>query len=237
MPYQKSKHRQHVENQIDGITAKLMIANGAGIPSDLRDYAMAAAIFLSHAEIENYFVDVLNGVAGVYGFSTPVANSLPKKLRAHLVFEKLGIQNLSNKIAARTAEADVLSMIEWWFASPHQALLDGSAVLPPISGDDIHGRFGYPSIKNIEKILRRLGIQNPKISLNREAGKDIVGILESVADLRTALAHSATLPGVSLGDVVVRIQALKEFTNAFDRVLYTHTQVTVTQQAWDSAIC
>jgi hypothetical protein len=237
MPYAVSSHRKRLNQQLDEIKKNLRIADGKGIPSVLRDYAIAAAIFLAHAEIENYFVDSLSGIANAYSKALADASKLPIRLRAHLVVEKLNFQNVAAKLSMKSGEGDVHGAVEKWFSSPQFALLNESKPLPAFFGSDIHGDYSYPSKKNIERILRRIGIGDPKGTLNGMGKRDVLSLLESVADLRTALAHSAALPGIACTDVIQRLSDLKLFAQAMDRVLYAHVRASLTHAAWRADLC
>ena len=214
MSYVISSSRKRFEIQLDEIKKKLRIADKKGVSTDLRDYAIAAAIFLAHAEVENYFADILASVAIAYSSTAPDASRLPARLRAHLVVEKFNLQNLAAKFSTRTGEPDILTAIETWFSSSMVCLLNESKPLAAFNGNDIHGDYGYPSTKNIERVLRRIGIVDPKGKLNRAAKRDVVGKLESVASLRSALAHSASLPGIGCADVIAHLEGLKTFARA-----------------------
>jgi hypothetical protein len=237
MPYATSLQCSHLEVQLDVIKQKLNGADEVGVSSDLRDYAIAAAIFLAHAEIENYFVDAIEGVARVYTNGASDAAKLPPTLRAHLICEKFGLERLTSKMVSKIGEQEIFSIVEKWFTSPSVTLLTGAVPLRALTGGDIYGDYSYPSIKNIERVLRRIGIGDPKGTLNREGNRDVVGLLESLAGLRTALAHSATLPGVTVGDVLDRIDGIKLFSGAFDRALYAQTRLTMSRQIWIDAMC
>lgn len=238
MAYHPSTHRQRLVRQLNEIKTKAQQADGPGVSTDLRDYAIAAAIFLSHAELENYFVDSLDGMADVYSQAANDASMLPVALRSHLISEKLGLGSLATKIVTKVGgEQSVLSAIERWFSSADFVLLTGARPLCQIAGVHIYGDYTYPSIKNIERILRRLGIGDPKGSLNRQVGRDVVALLESLASLRTALAHSGALPGINVMDVVTRVDELAVFVEAFDRALYEHTNTTLSDQDWHTLMC
>lgn len=237
MAYVISKHRQRVNVELDTVKTKLQCADDPSISSDLRDYAIAAAIFLAHAEFENYFVDALDGVANTYSHAAPDTSKLPAALRSHLISEKLGLNSVAIKIVARTGEHEVLQCIDKWFSSPDSVLLTGAQPLNHFGGEHIYGDYRYPSIKNIERVLRRIGVGDPKGVLNRQLRRDVIALLESIAGLRTALAHSATLPGVSILDVLARIDGLKHFIEALDRVLYLQVKSTLLDADWQSNMC
>ena len=237
MPYVISASRKQFDLQLKDIRKKLKVADKKQVPVDLREYAIAAAIFLAHAEIENYFTDVLARIAMACGRGFSNASELPARFRSHLIVERLNLRNLSAKLAGNAGEQDVLSVVDRWFSSSSSFLIDSSEPFQALSGADIYGDYGYPSIKNVEKILKRLGIGDPKGQLNRTVGKDVVGYLEPLASLRTALAHSASLPGVSCKDVMSRLDQVSWFVVALDRLLHSHFQSGIKYADWKVSMC
>lgn len=238
MAYLISRQRVVLEQQLDSIKTKLAEANKPNVSVDLRDYAVAAAIFLAHAEFENYFIYVLSDVAQTYTSAAGDASKLPLKLRVHLVATRFNLEGLAPKLMSRSRDQEFSTTIERWFGSADVALIVGTNPLPPITGIDIYGEYSYPSRQNIDRILRRLGVGDVGGTLNRlGGGRDVVGLLESIASLRTSLAHSATLPGISVGDVLLRIDGLKIFVQAFDRTLYTQILATLTDRDWHTHMC
>lgn len=237
MAYQISLSRKSFDTQIDDIIRRLKDADKPGVSPALRDFSIAAAIFLAHAEFENYFVDVLGRLAAMYSNAAVTAAQLPARLRAHLIYTKLNLEALAGKVAARAGEPDILLAVEKWFASPSVALIDQSKPLTPFNGASIHGDQDYPSTKNIQKVLQRIGIGDPTGALNKAGKRDAFLLLKSVADLRTSLAHTATLPGISVEDVRDRLGGLKVFVRSMDRALYLHGRKSCSQAAWTAAMC
>ncbi len=237
MPYTVSASRKQLEERLIEITKRLRRADKNGVPPELREYAIAAAIFLSHAEVENFFGDILARIAMAYSNGVAHSSGLPSRLRAHLVVEKLNLQSIAAKFSNKTGEPAILDEVQRWFASPLSCLLNDSQPLGVFDGKDIHGDYGYPSIKNIERVLRRVGIGDPGGKLNGTAKRDVMSLLESVGDLRIALAHSASLPGISCCDVIDKLSDLKAFVAAMDRTLYFHVRSSLPDSAWKANVC
>lgn len=237
MAYQITLSRKQLEAQLDDIVKKLREADKPAVSVVLREFAIAAAIFLAHAELENYFVDVISRVASMYSGAAANSAALPSKLRAHLVITKLNLEDLGGKIASRSGESEVLTTVEGWFTSPGIALLNETKALAPFDGKAILGDYSYPSTKNILRVLRRIGVGDPKGALNGAAKRDVFALLESLSALRTSLAHTATLPGVSPADVRDRLDGLKIFARSMDRVLYSHTCNFLAHGSWKTAMC
>lgn len=237
MAYLKSAARRQFEIQISQIFRRLKLADSIQIDPSLRSYAIAAAIFLSHAEVENYFVDALSRIAVLYSRAPQRASRLPARLRAHLALSKTNARVLMANVFAGKNEDETLAAVERWFHPTGAAsYFDDALIFPTLSGPDIYGSYDYPSKANLEKVLRRLGIGDPKGQLNRIARRDVISLLDSVASLRTALAHSAALPGVSCMDAIARIKGLLTFISALDRLLYQHSAATHGQQDWDACM-
>lgn len=233
MAYTISSARKHFDNQVDEIVRRLRIADRRGTDPELRSYAIAAAIFLAHAEVENYFVDALSGIAKIYSGSAYKASRLPGRLRAHLTLSKANARILVANSFAGKDEDDTLVAVERWFTPDGVAcFFDDQLNIPLLSGKDIYGTASYPSKKNLEKVLRRVGIGDPKGELNKIAKRDVASILESVASLRTSLAHTATLPGVSCKDAGARVKDLRVFVKALDRLFHKHTVATHSRSSW-----
>lgn len=239
MTYQKSNARSAFEAEIQTICGNLQLVEVTpAIPSAIRDYSIAAAIFLAHAEIENFFNDLLEEVAR--GFSLPIltASNLPSALQAHLIYEKFGLDQFAVRILRKTGEQENSQAIARWFSSPYRNLLDVSMPLGfQLCGDDLRGPYSYPSIDNVIKVLKRLGIGDPRGKLNAELNRDVLGLLKSLSDLRTQLAHSAQLPGVSVGDVIQRLNDSSAFVEAFDKLIYATVTACISHAEWISLAC
>jgi hypothetical protein len=237
MAYTVSVPRRQFDKQLKEIVRRLKGADAHGVTTDLREYAIAAGIFLAHAEIENYFVDLLSRLANLYSSPPLSASRLPIRLRAHLALSKSNAKTLIANAFAGREESDVLATIERWFQPSVACYFDDGLAYPTLSGADIYGRYDYPSKRNLVKVLRRIGIGDPPGQLNSIANRDVISLLESVASLRTSLAHSATLTGVSCSDAISRINGLKAFVAALDRLLYRHSTTTHPSAYWKTNLC
>lgn len=233
MAYLQSAARRRFESQIKEIVRRLRVADTGKVDPDLRAYAIAAAIFLAHAEIENYFVDALSRLAKLYSGAPQRASRLPGRLRAHLALTRTNARVIvANEFAGKDEEY-TLDAVERWFVQNDAACYFNDALpYPALTGQNIYGSYDYPSKKNLARVLRRLGIGDPHGQLNRIAKRDVISLLDSVASLRTALAHNATLPGVSCKDAALRVKGLLPFVAALDRLLYRHAVTTHGQQEW-----
>ena len=234
MAYAKSKARLALENNLDGITTRTRLAEVKAIPVDIREYVIAASIFLSHAELENYVADVFSLVAKGIVATYMAGSPMPKDLRAHLFLTKSNLKSAFGKHLGGSAEKDLIRSI--------RSALDGEAVklifpptaAPQVSGKDIYGTLKYPSEDNIKKLFFRLGIDNIFDELGRILKQDAAALLESLGSLRTQLAHTGVLPGISARDIRKKISDTKRFAGALDRTLYSFLCRSYSQQYWNT---
>lgn len=233
MSYRLSKARKAFDQAADSITANIKTVNTAAISQKHNDYIFAAAIFLAHAEIENYFSDVLNNIASLYSKHSANSRNLPPSLRAHLLLKKSNIIKLAGEKIAGGSEKELINKISMHLQQPHAFAADTALSITAFTGVDIYESSKYPSLKNLDKVLTRIGITDVKNNLNRVAKRDVISLLESLAALRTALAHSASLPGVSKQDIITRITDGKKFVGALDRLLHENLKKTHPSNCWE----
>lgn len=233
MSYRISKARKAFEQAINEIAQTVKSVNTQSYPSNHSDYIFAASIFLAHAEIENYFSDVLSGIANLYSKHSETSRNLPPSLRAHLLLSKSNLVKLVGEKIAGGSEKDLIKKLSNHLQNAHSFAADSAFPVVQFRGIDIYENKKYPSLDNIDRVLARIGIEKVQNNINRIAKRDAVSLLESLASLRTALAHNASLPGVGQRDIVNRIAECKKFTAALDRLLHEHVKKTHPSSAWN----
>jgi hypothetical protein len=202
------------------------------IPLFIREYVFGCSIFMSHAEFENYFVDVIDRVARLYSIHSPTVAAFPDNLRAHVFLSRSSIQRPIANYMAGGDEQALLRNITSVLGGAGAAMLPSTAPPPSLTRQDVAGSLTYPSTDNLVQVLRRIGIGDPKGKINKVAKSDAWALLQSVASLRTALAHAASLPGVSEQDLIARLKGLTKFVAAMDRTLYEHLRSSHGNAAW-----
>lgn len=236
MAYRKSAPRTEFHRAIANIIARVRAAGQKGVPLALREYVHACSVFLSHAEFENYFVDVLDRLARLYSAQSTSNSVLPISLRTHVFLSR---SNVWRPIANWLADGNEQSLLKTTAAAlnNHIPTFLGATSPPlPLTSLDISGSLTYPSVPNLIQVLRRIGIGDPVGAINQAAGADAWSLLQSISSLRTALAHDASMPGVSEQDLVARLRGLEKFVAAMDRVLYVHVRTTHKVKAWAAAM-
>lgn len=236
MPYVLSRARRDLEGELGSIVRRLRNPSVSKMPPELRELVLAAAIFLAHAELENYMGDVVSDLAALYTGACSRGSTLPAKLRAHLFLERSHIASLISARLGGGDEQTLLQRVSSFLNGSAGSVVNDGVALATIAGSEIISDYGYPSFKNIERVLRRIGVGDPRGALNSAVQANAVRALETIASLRTSLAHTATLPGISLQDVIARINGLKLFVRAFDKVLYNNVCTLLASTTWRSAM-
>lgn len=232
MPYAATRARKQLDAEFQEIIRRLRIAKRKKTATEMREYAVAAAVFLAHAEIENYVSDVFDALADLISTMAPRGSQLPKALRSHLFLVRGNIQVHIGARLAGGGERELLQSIENGLSGSAGTVVNDALALAPISGKEIYTDFKYPSIKNLERLLTRIGVSNPRGQLNGIIGRNVVALLESLASLRTSLAHNAALPGIAVPDIVSRISDAAVFVRALDRLLYREARRLCSDADW-----
>ncbi len=232
MSYRISRARKAFTQQISTIVRTAKSVNKLVYQAAHTDYIFSASIFLAHAEIENYFSDVLSDLANLYSKHSTNSKDFPPYLRAHLLLSKSNAIRLIGEAIAGGSEKELVKKISVHLQSNHAYAADSALPVVQFSGADIYGKQKYPSQDNLEKVLARIGIFNAKANINRVAKCDAVSLLESLAALRTSLAHNASLPGISKPDIIKRISDCNIFVAALDRLLYENARSTHSANCW-----
>lgn len=221
MPYRKSKSLYQLETSYAEIGKRLRSVSTPATPVTISEYVKSAAIFIAHAELENYFADLFDTYANCIQKSVNNCAGLHVSLRAHLFLTRTNtIQLVATFLSNR--DERVLNQ-KFGAASLNSAgtYVDGSRSLHQFGGSHIVLDQKYPSLKNIASVFSRIGVDNVFDKLNAKVGGDCRSLLSSLGELRTQLAHTGSIPGVSEKDIRTRIADVIRVTRAMDRIVYS----------------
>ena len=237
MSYSMSAARKSTALEFKDITSRIRKSQRKGIEPTLREYVVAASIFLAHATLENYISDVFSGFANGLQASPIKGSDIPDHLQAHLFLHRMEKTKIYGAAIGVNSELDSLSAISKSLRSHAGTAVDDSRNIYRFSGQDIFTHYKYPSVDNIKKIFSRLG--EPRIfqRLDILLKADSKSFLESLGSLRTQLAHTGQLPGISASDVVKRIADIELFISAIDRVMYRIMVSISGQHTWKTHVC
>lgn len=237
MPYSVSVARITTKAEFKEIKSRIRKSQNKKIEPAIREYVVAASIFLAHATLENYVSDIFSGFANGLQSSPIKGSQLPENLQAHLFLNRIDKTKVYGAAIGTHSEVDSLTSIAKSLKNNAGTVVDNSATIFRFTGKDIFTTYKYPSVDNIKKIFHRVG--EPKIftKLDILLKGSSQGLLESLGSLRNQLAHTGQIPGVSPSDVIKRIEDVELFISAVDRVMYKILITFADQKTWKSHLC
>lgn len=237
MPYSVSVARKTTKTEFKEIKSRIRKSQNKKIEPTIREYVVAASIFLAHATLENYVSDIFSGFANGLQSSPIKGSQLPENLQAHLFLNRIDKTRIYGAAIGTHSEVDSLTSIAKSLKNSAGTVVDNSTTIFRFTGKDIFTTHKYPSVDNIKKIFHRIG--EPKIftKLDILLKGSSQSLLESLGSLRTQLAHTGQIPGVSPSDVIKRIEDVELFVSAVDRVMYKLLIAFTDQKTWKSHLC
>jgi hypothetical protein len=193
----------------------------------LKHMVFQCSIFQTSAAVEDY----LRLLVETWAFQLRKQNlgkKVPLRSRGYVAvrtLEESFSRYIYNQDEASISESVAAEADLWNF-------LIGSDQLPSLfSGETLHDGTAYPSYRNLKRLLRRVGVSEPKKSLNAALKSDAETLIEAFQSIRTAIAHSAP-PALTLGDVRSRLADMVKLVGAIDRLMHKHVLVHGGPSCW-----
>ncbi len=221
MIYKPSKALETFDSDINPILTRLeSLKSQQEIINEYKDDILFSSIFLSHAYFENYIDDIFSSYTK--SFINYKLIDLPDYLKAFYFYK--AIPDKVHKLAVGFESEDTTLTTLKDILRRSDQLLNLHAILPEyaLKGDYLYERKKYPSVDNLNIIYKRIGIRQIFHEVSRELKSDAKAYLESLSSLRTTLAHSGELVGISFDDVISRLEKFIKFVKGLDSVLYKH---------------
>jgi hypothetical protein len=237
MAYKRSRARAALQGAYSGILATVKSANKNAPDPKIRDYVVAASIFLAHAELENYIADLFESFAMAACVRVSKGSALPELLRSHLFIEKANLKSIIGSFIAGKSEERLLRSFAYALKNSPGSIINDGVPLTAFVGKDIYTTQKYPSLDNLRKVFLRIGVSNVFDRASAHLHQDAAALLESLGSLRTQLAHTGTLPGISPRDVRDRLKDTERFVGAIDRVMFKETSANLGPATWSSHMC
>ena len=188
------------------------------VASDMSDYALCAALFLTHARFENYIRDICSSYVRELNSKSICAGLLPGRLREcallaafphdwfknYYIFddERKLLDNLNTTLTPR----------EWTWAT--------NAFIGHLEPKEIIGNAGYPSPANFQRLFYKLGFSNIYGDLGKHLRTDIPSLLDGIGGLRCEMAHNGMPPLVTASDIAQKIKKLGLLVKWLDRLIH-----------------
>jgi hypothetical protein len=103
----------------------------------------------------------------------------------------------------------------------YKILNDNDLFSNQITPNLIIGTKKYPSIKNLNLLYNRIGINRILIEIQKKGKKDYEMMLKSFLDVRETLAHQKA-PNITFDDVIRHYRNISEIVGMLDRVTYSY---------------
>lgn len=220
MPYRRSRARDDFEQRVTSLKkcAQRTGQKNLSIPYDIAELAFRGAILECSASLEEY----VKALFSDYGHKVVSENLplsyLPIELRSFLflnksrsAFEKyVYFKNEKKAIKELRIENQVFDLADGTAAST--TCFDFNA---------LHRDRKYPSPKNWKLLFQRVGIFAVFNSASAIMKRDSLSILESLNDVRTAIAHEQP-PPLTKADVERHLDNSIALVSALDRLMCKH---------------
>ncbi|MBX8465004.1 HEPN domain-containing protein [Deinococcus sp. RIT780] len=234
MSYTRSAARKAFDSEIDRIVRELKsVGKRKGLKSNIKTHVECSCIILSMAQIENYLEDVLitwiNGLNAIV--TTPAG--LPVNMRAFYMQDDAFRKAVANYMINGDEDKYIKAMQDFMARPVHQ-MYNNTAALPRIYPQQLINDKKYPSPKNFKRLFFRIGIRNIFGEIDRRTRKDSEKALQSFNDLRTAIAHQGTPPGINYNDIAGKIKEIQAVINTVDRILHRHVLTHGGSTCWRS---
>lgn len=234
MAYSRSLPFKNFITEIDDIIQvirKVNLKSHAGLDVKFKEYILSSSVFLAHAEIENYIQDVFS--LYLRNLSQKKFFDLNEDLRSFLVYKFFKDNKIHHSLLAND-EKSIINIIKKEASNGSKHIFDKDLKITYISGNFIYETYKYPSVKNIQKIYKRIGCDNIFNMISKEIKKNATNILERIGTYRTSLAHTATLSNITSNDLIFALNELKLFVKGLDKTLYKRIVADYNQIFWRS---
>lgn len=198
------------------------------LPAYVREAVFQNCVFLLSATLEDFVADLLARWFDELIRQKANVAKLPEGTRFHLIAQ--GVEQSFRNFLSDGDEIKLASNV-----SANRDLLvlaDPTAVLPPIDfKDGVLAKRRFPSPKNFDRLFGRVGIAKMSSRMNARVKGDFLLALQSLMDVRNALAHESP-PAVTDVDVQRHVDNARKWINGIDRELYSHVVRTSGSLFW-----
>lgn len=220
MSYRKSQSRKNFDVAIGNILSDLKHLKRTGISASYKNHVELSCIVLTSAQIENYLTDLLGGWLRDLNSNSIRVADVPSELKAYFANSEHSKRTIFHYMMLGDEPEYIKSMIT--IMNGNQAtILNPNLTMPRLpAGELLNAK--YPSPKNFQKIFFRVGIRNifqqidPLILTNSKMK------MQQFNDVRTAIAHSGSSPGMTTDDIIDIIQYMQKIIQKTDRIMHKH---------------
>jgi hypothetical protein len=230
MPYTRSRARVAFETASSGLLQQSRSASykNSGLSYDHKNLIYQAAIFRLCALIEEYHKTFFEDLIFQYHSQSATIGDLPTNLRAlHLLKDQTPVFETYLSKGDESSSLKKLQPSELRY----KVCVDTEPYFNRINANLILGTQKYPSLKNLNKLYNRIGIQNIMNRSHRLGAKDYSQMLQSFLDVREAISHQQPQP-ITFIDVKRHFCNVVEFVSILDRIKYVELNKCGSPKFW-----
>jgi hypothetical protein len=220
MPYTMSRARVNFENELKRLKnlSKTISFKNIPIGYDHKIMVFQASIFLLCACLEDYVKVIIEDWIYELKSKSACVKNLPIETRtlALLHFQSEAYKKFLNTNDEKSA-LNSLKVNQDFYKLMDENFNFSYHIKP----EQILNKKKYPSIRNIEALFNRVGINSIFSKINSLGKKDYKLSLKSFLDVRETMAHQGTI-NITYNDIKRHFENINKLVFLIDKILYSH---------------
>jgi hypothetical protein len=231
MAYSRSNAREEFESEASKLKklAKKVSYLSSPFSYDHKQLIYQSCIFLLSARIEDYTKNFIESIFFNYKIKGATLSQIPEnsRIKALIEIQKVHFKNFYNQ----EDEKKLIKNLSLK-SGTYNLVFDNVIYTNQVKAGHVIGTNKYPSIKNLNKVYNRLGIDDIVVKINIKAKKDLKTSFESFLSLRESIAHQST-SNLTYLDIERNFNNVLEFVQYIDRIVYSHICEISSSQFWN----
>ncbi|MBS7792602.1 hypothetical protein KTR66_21600 [Roseococcus sp. SDR] len=194
----------------------------------LRDMVFQAAIFRASAELE-ILIKIQNETWLQQAHKNKLAHKIPDPLVGYIAAEAFSTSFRKHAFSGNELEL-CNNIVKTHKARP--ILSRPSEINFPFAVSIIHKDVAYPSAKNIDRLLKRIGVSGGINQISARLRVDAETLVEKIQSARTALAHSfaGQMTFIDVRDI---LWSTLKLGRALDQIMFDNVAKHVDVSCWN----
>lgn len=228
MPYRRSTAKSDFDSRVKALFATAEhVENSNRFRKDVKALVFQGAIFQLSAAIEDYVSANLSSWLYQVGRQGLQCRQMPESVRSYFLS---AVHTQSYRRYAFDGDEKQLLRSIALKNLEFQLVIDTNPFPPHLTGQQLAKGRTYPSVKNLEALFVRIGLDTLFNELSRRTRSNAALTLKSFNDVRNTIAH-ASPPALTYVDVDRHFREIKALIAAMDRVLWSYVN------RWSGSSC
>jgi hypothetical protein len=183
---------------------------------NLSDHILCSSLFLSFAKFEIYLKDIVTDALVRLQSKHKNACVLPGLITAAQLAYDIDHVQFKNYYATENHRAFLDALKKMIQESKFQWSDPSCTLIPKVEA--IQNGISYPKPDNIASLFHRIGIEDVFAKLNETLRTDCKKLLDSINSIRVQMAHFGLPPGMTMSDIVTKLEQLCKIAESLDRI-------------------